>query len=192
MKNDTRLKIMKTALELFSKKGYYQTTTKEIAYAAQVNELTVFRHFGSKANLLQEITEYYLVDAKVDRILKDTDDLNFEDLIVLISRRVYKLYWLNADLYRIQMKLSDDDEATVKLKLSRSLVRVFTDYFKALKYEGKINGDPELMAVTLINSLLGILTVYVLGGGTVTDIPCEKLVVEHAKQFANFYTLDII
>ena len=49
--NETSEKIMKVSLKLFSEQGYYPTTTKQIAEEAGVNELTIFRHFGSKSNL---------------------------------------------------------------------------------------------------------------------------------------------
>jgi AcrR family transcriptional regulator len=49
---DTRQRIIAAALELFGKVGYAQTTTRAIAEAAGVNEVTLFRHFGSKKNLL--------------------------------------------------------------------------------------------------------------------------------------------
>jgi len=49
---DTRRRIVRTALNLFGKIGYSSTTTRTIADAAGVNEVTLFRHFGSKKNLL--------------------------------------------------------------------------------------------------------------------------------------------
>lgn len=48
----SREKIVKSALELFIQKGTIATTTKEIAERAGVNEVTLFRQFGSKQGLL--------------------------------------------------------------------------------------------------------------------------------------------
>lgn len=44
--------ILKASLELFSEKGYSNTSTKDIAQSAKVAEGTIFKHFGSKENLL--------------------------------------------------------------------------------------------------------------------------------------------
>lgn len=44
--------ILKASLELFSEKGYSNTSTKDIAQVANVAEGTIFKHFGSKENLL--------------------------------------------------------------------------------------------------------------------------------------------
>ncbi len=47
----TRERILDAALELFGAKGFAGTTTKEIAVKAGVNEVTVFRTFGTKQGL---------------------------------------------------------------------------------------------------------------------------------------------
>ena len=48
----TRARIAAVALELFSRNGYDGTTVAQIAAAAGVTEMTFYRHFGSKAQLL--------------------------------------------------------------------------------------------------------------------------------------------
>ncbi len=49
---DTRQRILQAARQLFSEVGYALATTRLIAEAAGVNEVTLFRHFGSKKALL--------------------------------------------------------------------------------------------------------------------------------------------
>ena len=52
MKGDERREqILSTAVDLFSRKGFKGTTTKEIATASGVSEAMVFRHFASKEEL---------------------------------------------------------------------------------------------------------------------------------------------
>jgi AcrR family transcriptional regulator len=43
---------MAAAIELFARQGYEQTTVAQIAAAAGVTEMTFYRHFGSKVQLL--------------------------------------------------------------------------------------------------------------------------------------------
>ncbi len=50
----TREAILAAALEVYSKHGFRGATTRRIAEAAGVNEVTIFRHFGSKEALLGE------------------------------------------------------------------------------------------------------------------------------------------
>lgn len=54
---DTRQRIIQAALTLFGRVGYAQTTTRAIAQEAGVNEVTLFRHFGTKMNLLSACVE---------------------------------------------------------------------------------------------------------------------------------------
>ncbi|WP_238903914.1 TetR/AcrR family transcriptional regulator [Clostridium sp. YIM B02506] len=187
--NDTSKKIMHEALKLFSEQGYYPTTTKQIAEEAGVNELTIFRHFGSKSNLFQVTTEHYVIDSHVDYILNDTEELSFEDSIMLITERIYNLFIQNTKLYKVQMKLADNEKDFIKLKLSRKLVSVLEEYFSKLKEEKRIKGEPVIMALTLINSLLGAFTVELLSDNTMTKISWQELVKEHARQFISLYKI---
>lgn len=51
---DTRSTILNAAVQVFSQHGFRGSTTRRIADAASVNEVTIFRYFGSKDALLQE------------------------------------------------------------------------------------------------------------------------------------------
>jgi len=48
----TRARLLAAALDLFARQGYDRTTVAEIAAAAGVTEMTFYRHFGSKDQLL--------------------------------------------------------------------------------------------------------------------------------------------
>jgi AcrR family transcriptional regulator len=53
----TRQRIIAAAMQLFGQTGYSQASTRAIAEAAGVNEVTLFRHFGNKKNLLMACIE---------------------------------------------------------------------------------------------------------------------------------------
>ena len=48
----TRHRLIQAAIELFITQGVAETTTRQIADRAEVNEVTLFRHFGNKYGLL--------------------------------------------------------------------------------------------------------------------------------------------
>jgi AcrR family transcriptional regulator len=52
-----RQRLIQAALELFTTQGVSGTTTREIADKAEVNEVTLFRHFGNKHGLLLAVLE---------------------------------------------------------------------------------------------------------------------------------------
>jgi len=53
----SRTRLIKAALELFTSQGVTETTTRQIAELAQVNEVTLFRQFGNKQGLLLAVLE---------------------------------------------------------------------------------------------------------------------------------------
>ena len=55
---DRRLQIMKVAKELFARRGFDGTTTRQIADKAKVNEAIIFRHFPTKQDLYWAIIEH--------------------------------------------------------------------------------------------------------------------------------------
>lgn len=59
---DKQVSIIKTAIELFSEKGYSATTTKEIAQRTGVAEGTIFRHYATKKELMLSITEMIITN----------------------------------------------------------------------------------------------------------------------------------
>ncbi|MEU3603352.1 TetR family transcriptional regulator [Streptomyces sp. NPDC006798] len=65
-KRRTRDTLARAALELFTTKGFDETTVDEIAEAAEVSQRTFFRYYASKLEVafaVQEITELHFVDA---------------------------------------------------------------------------------------------------------------------------------
>ncbi|HEX3445266.1 MAG TPA: TetR/AcrR family transcriptional regulator [Chthoniobacterales bacterium] len=54
----TRRRILEAAEKVFSRDGFQGATTREIAREAQVNEVTLFRHFRSRDELLRETILY--------------------------------------------------------------------------------------------------------------------------------------
>ncbi len=54
----TRDRLLKSAVEVFATAGIAGATTREIARLAEVNELTLFRHFQSKEQLLKAVVHH--------------------------------------------------------------------------------------------------------------------------------------
>jgi AcrR family transcriptional regulator len=60
-KQKTRKAILRAALELFARKGFFQTTTKEISRRAKIAEGTLFNYFRTKEDLALYFFEEELV-----------------------------------------------------------------------------------------------------------------------------------
>lgn len=188
-KQVTKARIIEIALEIFAEKGYYSATTKEIARAAGVNEITLFRHFGKKETLFQQATAAYVLN--LDH--PDSDDQPAEennDFAVMVrkmAKEYYRFCVMSKKIYKVQMRMSDQESEFIKLKLSRHYRDKFTKFFRQLAQEKRINADPELMAVSLISSILGIFTIEVLTQGGFTTVATEQVVDEHINNFIEIY-----
>jgi AcrR family transcriptional regulator len=68
-RNLTRQRLIHAAIELFAAQGVTETTTKQIAELAQVNEVTLFRQFGNKHGLLLAVIEDAEVFARLGQSL---------------------------------------------------------------------------------------------------------------------------
>jgi AcrR family transcriptional regulator len=84
MKHDRRQDILAAAMELFAKKGFRGTTTRDLASQAGVNEAIIFRHFNNKEELYSAILECKASEKERDtriqeleRLAKESDDEKF-------------------------------------------------------------------------------------------------------------------
>jgi AcrR family transcriptional regulator len=63
---ETADKILRAFLSLAAERGMSAITTRDIAAAAAVNEVTVFRHFGGKATLAREAVRRFSPAAELN------------------------------------------------------------------------------------------------------------------------------
>ncbi|HXM37628.1 MAG TPA: TetR/AcrR family transcriptional regulator [Gemmatimonadales bacterium] len=66
----TRQRLIRAALELFTTRGYHDTTTAQIAKKAGVAEGTIYRHFASKQQLVNEL--YRAAQRWAGKVVQDT------------------------------------------------------------------------------------------------------------------------
>jgi AcrR family transcriptional regulator len=56
---DVREALLKAAIKVFAETGSRGATTRRIAQEANVNEVTLFRHFKSKDDLLRAALQFF-------------------------------------------------------------------------------------------------------------------------------------
>ncbi len=80
-RTETKDKILKVALELFSKFGFNGTSVRDIAHASDVNVAAINYHFGSKHNLFWAVVNdsHNVAELMINEIADRTD--NLEDLV---------------------------------------------------------------------------------------------------------------
>lgn len=84
---NTKQQLLEATLKLISEKGYLGATTREIAQEAGVTELTLFRHFGSKERLFEELLKSYTFLPRLKELLPGLEGLAYEDALEQIATR---------------------------------------------------------------------------------------------------------
>ncbi len=185
---DTRSKIIDAALELFATNGYTTTTTKLIADAAGVNEVTIFRHFGNKEALFQEVIRDYVENHEFMSKLSKYKQLSPAEAIRTIGREYIDFCYETKGIYRIQMKIQDELQGPSRMRLSKTFISGLTVYLTWLQSEGIIHTDPEIIATNFVLSILGVFTFYILTD-EFTDEYVKTLVNAQIEAFIDFHQL---
>ncbi len=149
-KANTKQQLLEATLKLISEKGYLGATTREIAQQAGVTELTLFRHFGSKERLFEELLNSYTVLPTLKELLPELRDISYEKALELIAMRV--LHTLKERKAMIKIMYS---EVTIYPEKIRTVYNRFVDevratvagFFETMQRRGVLtNCSPELAA----------------------------------------------
>lgn len=155
----TEKKILLAATKLFSEYGYSGVSTRKIAEQAGVNELTLFRTFKSKSNLLQAVIRHFAYEGNiVEKIAHDlTGDIKKD--IKIFTDTYYMFLQNNIKMYLIQIR--EIDEEGLKFTNTIDYTEFMKDYFVKKVEEGKFTGDPYLVATSIVSMIMGIFTLKV-------------------------------
>ncbi|MGB3534150.1 MAG: TetR/AcrR family transcriptional regulator [Microcoleaceae cyanobacterium] len=97
---ETSKRILQAAQQLFARKGYDATTTKDLAHKAGVAEGTVFRHFPSKKAILVEIATQGWIEILTD-LLTELSEMGSYKAVAQVMRRRMLNFRENGDLLRV-------------------------------------------------------------------------------------------
>ncbi len=162
MKNSARDNIINEAKRLFSISGYNNTSMKQIAESASVNEVTIYRNFGTKEKLFQEITNKYIEDIDIIDRVQEIKESSIEEVIHHIATWFIKYCFENEVIYKIQLKMDQDTDGFVKLKLTKNFIEATEKYLVFLNSTYDRNYKAYEYATSFVSSMLGIFTVYAL------------------------------
>lgn len=164
---DARDALIEAALKVFADLGTRGATTRRIAQLADVNEVTLFRHFKSKDDLLQAALETFTRRVQA-RTLPDNP----------VDPRAELVEWCRAhhrDLHKhralIRKAMGEHEErpshCACGVHASIRIAEDLTDYFRRLRQLGLASGDWDERAVT--NTLMGAIFSDAMGRDTMPE-----------------------
>ena len=136
----TREKILAAATALIADKGFKETTTRDIAAASSVSEMSVFRHFGSKKAILLAIIQHYSFEYPIENGLKEQLTWELEHDILLLAKMQYEFNLKNEKAILIRFKESRKlVEYGIDVKENPTRLKNFLiEYFDEMCRRGKI------------------------------------------------------
>ncbi len=177
-------KILKSAIKIFSEKGFSASTTSEIAKDAGVAEGTIFRYFKTKKDILRGIMIQGIKFASgkivLDGVEKIFGEAEQKDLRSIIRELIYDRFKLVDTFFPLARVImaeavfhEDVREAVYQQLIVRAL-ETFRQFHAKMADKGMIRQDinPDLLFRTILFNIAGLIAQRKLFGD---KFPAEEL-----------------
>lgn len=187
---DNKNKLMLAAIDLMAEKGYKGVSTKEIAAAAGVSEMTLFRNFGSKQNLLEKAVDHYHYSIEMTNVFQEKIIWDLRADLLMISHMYFEIMERNRKLFLIVLK--DDELFEIREKAQkhpRILLELLTNYFTEMQKKKKmVATDAETQAITFMWMNYGAFMSQLFGASSITKIPMHDFIKSSVELFVRALT----
>jgi len=162
--DDTEQRILDAALRVFASEGYTGATTRKIAEEANVAEVTLFRKFKSKENLLKEVlinnrTVFSSLE-NLFRSFQEEKDVDLETQLRILGKNVAKaMKDKKKDSKRRMFMFMLFDEGRRRPEVSKALssfiqmnIKPLSEYFELQIQNGKMrNVNSRSTAISFVS-----------------------------------------
>jgi TetR/AcrR family transcriptional regulator len=169
---DRRRQLIEAAMDLFSRKGFAGTTTREIALAAGVSEAIIFRHFATKRDLYTAIIEHNInsagakeVIAGIEACMKRRDD---EGLFRLIAREVIAGHRKDARFERLMLHASLEGHELATIYRREFGLPIFASLKAYLDRRQRSGALRHIYSGAMIVAMAGMANYYALNAEKTT------------------------
>lgn len=150
--DNTEKKIVDATFEILRKEGVEKATTKRIASAAGVNEVTIFRKFKNKNNLIEITKQYYMniLLSKLEDIFSFKGDEEIDEYLNSNFMGFLNLPEENLSIIKIAMEEVRDisGKKLIISTITNTIISKLEEYFKLQKEKGNIRDiDTRVLSV---------------------------------------------
>jgi TetR/AcrR family transcriptional regulator len=177
---DRRRQLIEAAMDLFSRKGFAGTTTKEIALAAGVSEAIIFRHFKTKRELYTAIIEnkYHSPDtehvmARIDDCMKRRDD---EGLFRTIAKEIIEGHRKDARFERLMLHASLEGHELATIHRREFGLPIFDSLRAYLDRRQRSGALKHISPGAMIVAIAGMANYYALNDEAPMNLKDEQMV----------------
>lgn len=155
----TEYKIIYATIKLLDNYGLSGTTTRKIASEAGVSEVTIFRKFKTKKNLLNVAKKFYYDDflKKVDEIFEFNDDTDLREYLINVWKKSVALTDEDLNIMKIAIEELREIpfEDKVLPKFANKILYKLTQFFKLQIKKGNIREiNPNVAALNILGIIL--------------------------------------
>nr|WP_295162860.1 TetR/AcrR family transcriptional regulator [uncultured Methanobrevibacter sp.] len=156
--NSTDMKIIMATFEILQDEGFAKATTKKIAAKAGVNEVTIFRNFKNKNNLVETTKDYYrqVLIQKLNDIFNFAGDETIEEYLKISFFGVLNLSEEDISVIRVAMEeVREDPEKKVLVSdITDVILNKLEEFFKLKIEQGTIREvNPKSLAIMCFGML---------------------------------------
>lgn len=183
----TEDKILKAATKLFSEYGYNGVSTKKIAEVAGVNEVTIFRHFTNKSNLLQSVIKHYAFEGNIIQKVSGELTGDIEKDLEIFAEVYYMFLVNNIKMYKIQMReISDGGK---RFTNSVEYVNYMKDYLIDKVKLNEFTGNPSIISKGIVSMIMGIFTLSTYSPDLYDGVSNRTLICEYIDKIVKLYVI---
>ncbi|HVS46954.1 MAG TPA: TetR/AcrR family transcriptional regulator [Verrucomicrobiae bacterium] len=146
---ETHERILLAARDAIARKGKRGATTREIADVADVNEATLFRHFGSKEALLLATAQRFCGVVEL-KSLVDSLSGDLESDLFIVGKTMLERMESIRDMLRWSLVEEDDGFALTTWQPQKAIHEVMVAFMKRFVDSGEISGDPGKLALVFM------------------------------------------
>ncbi len=156
-KKSARERLIEAAFFLFSEYGYARTTTKDIAKRASVSEVTLFRIFGTKEALFEEVLKRYSVIANLKEVLKEVHGKDLREVLIITARRFYFALLDKKKMVKItlsEINLYSDKVFEIYKRIKDEIDEGLISIFRTKKDELSIDKKNEKLVAMMFRGMI--------------------------------------
>jgi len=163
---ERRERLFRSALDLFARKGFGETTVEDITNAADLGKGTFFNYFPSKEHIILAFAEMQL--AKLKAAFEEMRSANVPVPVFMrsLGARMTQEPIRNPAIIRILLQafLTDSPVRESVLNLQNRVIAIHTEMIRIGQSRGEIRNDlpPEVMAHVFRQTIFGTLLIWTL------------------------------
>ena len=179
----SRERILEAAARVYAKHGFRGATTRLIAIEAGVNEVTLFRTFGSKSALLEAVLMQHHTVSPPPELSADTTDVE-QELTRWIQANLERVRSIRPLLVHSMGEMDERPEAQEFACRGRRMVHdALTEFVETLKRRGLASPDADSMTAAVM--LMGTVMSDAIARSFVPDVypPTDAAASLYARSF---------